>query len=299
MATIGVMPSVMHPLHHDLTPSDHLLACGEHLAAACYRADPGRPEFADAGPFSGWYIVFPRNHTEIRFSSRQRLIGNPAQLMLYNPGDAFDRRVVSRDGDHSDYLFLDEEALRGIFPEARQLRFTRRTLPLSPALADRQRRLFRALAEAPHDHAAQLREDVLLLAAEICLQSGVGSFEGASLRSSGERQRERIEAAKEILIQELVEPPCVEEVARRVHISPFHLVRQFRLHTGYGLHEFVTQQRLRMAYDRLAEGASNIAAVAADLGFAHQSHFSQQFRRAYGDAPGRFMAKAGRTSHGR
>lgn len=299
MATIGAMPPVMQPLHHDLTPSDHLLACSDHLAAAFYRADPKRPEFGDAGPFSGWYIVFPRNHTEIRFSSRQRLIGNPAQLMLYNPGDAFDRRVVSHDGDHSDYIFLDEHALRGMVPDAPRLHFTRRSLPLAPALADHQRRLFRAFATASDDDVPRLREQLLMLAAEVCQLSGIGQPDEAQSRPPGHRMRERIEAAKEILIRDLIEPPSVEEVARRVHTSPFHLIRQFRRHTGYGLHEFVTQQRLRLAYDRLADGAANIATVAADLGFSHQSHFTKQFRRAYGEAPGRFMAKAAQVSRSR
>jgi AraC-like DNA-binding protein len=66
-----------------------------------------------------------------------------------------------------------------------------------------------------------------------------------------------------------------------LHTSAFHLGRIFRAHTGFPLHAYRTQLRLRLALDRLAERPSDLAALALDLGFNSHSHFTDTFRAAF------------------
>ena len=54
---------------------------------------------------------------------------------------------------------------------------------------------------------------------------------------------------------------------------------------GLTPHEYRTQRRLRHARQLIARGAP-LAEVAADSGFADQSHMNRLFLRAFGYTPG-------------
>jgi len=73
-------------------------------------------------------------------------------------------------------------------------------------------------------------------------------------------------------------------------VSPFHLCRVFRAHTGYSLHRFQTELRLRMALDQLDEFRGDLAGLAVDLGFTHHSHLTRSFRLAFGATPSDWMS---------
>src|SRR5262249_18771934 len=87
----------------------------------------------------------------------------------------------------------------------------------------------------------------------------------------------------------------LDDVARAVHTSPFHLARLFGERTGLPVHRYLTQLRLRAALDRLAGGASDLTALALDLGFSSHSHFADAFRREFGRTPSDVRKIAGRT----
>jgi AraC-like DNA-binding protein len=78
----------------------------------------------------------------------------------------------------------------------------------------------------------------------------------------------------------------LEELARVVHCSPFHLARQFRAVTGTSIASYLLRLRLAIALQRLAEGQADLAGLAADLGFASHSHFGARFRAVFGASPG-------------
>jgi AraC-like DNA-binding protein len=77
----------------------------------------------------------------------------------------------------------------------------------------------------------------------------------------------------------------LDEVARAVHCSPFHLARQFRRITGTSISRYLVRLRLALAVDRLASGATDLAGIASDLGFASHSHFTARFRSVFGTPP--------------
>jgi AraC-like DNA-binding protein len=77
----------------------------------------------------------------------------------------------------------------------------------------------------------------------------------------------------------------LEEIAREVHASPFHLARQFRAATGESVAGHLLRLRLAGALDRLADGDDDLARVAVDCGFAHHSHLTARFRQAFGATP--------------
>jgi len=70
-------------------------------------------------------------------------------------------------------------------------------------------------------------------------------------------------------------------------LSPWHFLRSFKLATGLTPHAFHIQAKIRRAQQQLHNGVPP-ARVAADLGFADQSHFIRHFRSYVGTTPGRF-----------
>lgn len=96
-----------------------------------------------------------------------------------------------------------------------------------------------------------------------------------------------VSCAKQILAEQLLEPPSLEELAAAVNLSPFHFARVFRRATGLPPHAWLKQRRLEQARALLRSGCSAIG-VATQLGFADQSHLSRQFKQVYGVSPGEY-----------
>jgi AraC family transcriptional regulator len=83
----------------------------------------------------------------------------------------------------------------------------------------------------------------------------------------------------------LAEPIQVCELAREVHMSPFHFTRMFKLATGHSPHKYLTLQRVERAKELLATSDMPIAAIAAAVGYQTQAHFTGVFSRHAGATP--------------
>ncbi|SNS22333.1 AraC family transcriptional regulator [Actinomadura mexicana] len=91
--------------------------------------------------------------------------------------------------------------------------------------------------------------------------------------------------ARALLYERLLDPPSLEELATATGTRPFTLLRSFREAYGLPPHAFLTQVRVRNA-QRLLEGGSPPAEVAAKVGFFDQAHLTRHFRRILGVPPG-------------
>ncbi|MEW6644215.1 MAG: helix-turn-helix transcriptional regulator [Pseudomonadota bacterium] len=79
----------------------------------------------------------------------------------------------------------------------------------------------------------------------------------------------------------------VSEMAARMGMSREGFSRSFSKRWGMPPHAFRLARRLNRARQMLRSGEA-IAAVAAETGFADQSHFGRWFRRAFGVTPGQY-----------
>lgn len=170
--------------------------------------------------------------------------------------------------------------------------------PCDAGIFWRHHELVRRLESAPADSLDPLWADVT------ALQLVADVLEAAFTRHGLARKRrrngtesdhaDRTEAAKSYLAGRLGERLTLEEVARAVHTSPFHLARIFQQQTGVPIHRYLTQLRLRAALERLAQGADDLLMLALELGFSSHSHFTDAFRRAFGRTPSEVRRDASR-----
>src|SRR5262249_37447049 len=59
----------------------------------------------------------------------------------------------------------------------------------------------------------------------------------------------------------------------------------FQQRTGAPVHRYLTRLRLRASLERLADGETDLTALALELGFSSHSHFTGAFRREFGRTP--------------
>jgi AraC family transcriptional regulator len=105
-------------------------------------------------------------------------------------------------------------------------------------------------------------------------------------RAATDRGVAWIGRAREILHARARESPTLSEVAAELGVAPIRLARAFRRTYGESPGEFLRRERIRAACDRLARPGVSLAAVAAELGFTDQSHFTRVFRKQMGITPG-------------
>jgi AraC family transcriptional regulator len=94
--------------------------------------------------------------------------------------------------------------------------------------------------------------------------------------------------AKELLSANWSGGILLTDLATACNLSVRQFTRAFRQTTGMAPHRWLLQRRIEKAQDLLARSTRSLAHVAADCGFADQSHFTRVFTRAIGITPGQW-----------
>lgn len=98
--------------------------------------------------------------------------------------------------------------------------------------------------------------------------------------------QERVEQVIFLLKQNLVEPPSLEELGRKIGCSPFYLSRIFSKATGQTITQCLRELRMEKAAELLRSGEYNVTEAAMEVGYSSPSHFSQAFHETFGCCPG-------------
>jgi AraC family transcriptional regulator len=83
----------------------------------------------------------------------------------------------------------------------------------------------------------------------------------------------------------LRDPVTLDDIALGSGVSPYHLTRAFAAVTGTSLMRYARARRLSEAAKQLANGASDILAVALDAGYGSHEAFTRAFKEQFGLTP--------------
>ncbi len=200
------------------------------------------------------------------------ILGQPDETVSFTPGTRRARMLVPREGSGgSDGLRTNHR--RTIFSNfitpdpqlvALFLMF-QRTLDLSASLLERSSQF----------------QDVMA-----CIIGRHASPPQARRKIRAERYAVR--RIRQYLHENYTDNVTLDELARLVGLSGFHLNRVFRMEVGIPPHAYQTHVRVATAKRLLAKGWS-IDQAAASVGFFDQSHFTNQLRRLFGYTPGAYQ----------
>lgn len=261
----------------------------------CWPDDPrwSRENRAEEGHF----VVFPGTSVVIERAG-QAVVATPNHVMFYDPDQAYRRRLVDPHGDHCVFLLVDEALLAELAGEAgRGFRFPVDHGPVEPATYLLHRLLLRA-AQAKGADRLFVEETLYRVVGEALasgLRLAVARGRRPERRETKEAHADLVEATKELIARRLDERITLGQIARGVHSSPFHLARVFRARTGFSIHGYRNQLRLRSSLDGLFDPDVDLALLARRLGYSSHSHFTDSFRRAFGPPPST-VRRAGRSS---
>jgi AraC family transcriptional regulator, regulatory protein of adaptative response / methylphosphotriester-DNA alkyltransferase methyltransferase len=104
-------------------------------------------------------------------------------------------------------------------------------------------------------------------------------------QSTRQARRSAFDAAVEILATEFAQPIRIEEVARRVAVSPRQLQRVFADEGELGFRSYLRRVRMSHARRLLATTDLPVKEVARRVGYGNPSQFSKAFKRVHGIPP--------------
>lgn len=251
-------------------------------AFRCHRDYPG---FRDTGPAENDCFVFPRTAVEIEHEHAPAFVANPNIVTFYNRSQCYLRHAISEHGDRCDWFGIRRdiarEAVRAKLPKVADAPFSWLRGRCDADAYLLQRRLFDAVAGGLLKDCVAVEETVLLLLDRVI---------GGACVGPPWKQRAPVHEAECLLASRFDQPLDLAAIAGHVGASPYHLCRAFRSATGFAIHQYIRQLRVRHGLEKVCETASPLSRIAVDLGFAHHSHFTNAFGRDFGVTPSQLRA---------
>ena len=126
-----------------------------------------------------------------------------------------------------------------------------------------------------------------------CLQPDAaewGVVRPADLNADAELAR--LVPALKFMQEQFASGPTLVDIAKTVSLSPFHFHRRFTELLGLTPKQFLLECQINQAKHDLLARDKELAQIAKDCGFAHQSHFTSRFKQATGLTPTRWRRMA-------
>jgi len=114
------------------------------------------------------------------------------------------------------------------------------------------------------------------------MQSGMAEVDKYMIKQD---DLKKIEHARNILDAEYTYPPTIIELAKQITLNEFKLKRGFKEYFGTTIYGYVTRLRMEEARRLILDEKKSIGQVAAAVGFNHQSHLTDAFKRYFGILP--------------
>jgi CheY-like chemotaxis protein/AraC-like DNA-binding protein len=94
-----------------------------------------------------------------------------------------------------------------------------------------------------------------------------------------------VKATVQYLAANLAEAPSQRSLATLMGVNEKRLAQSFRAALGCTPHEFLGEERIRVAKKRLSDSSDSVAEIAESLGFSSAGNFATVFRRRVGMTP--------------
>jgi AraC family transcriptional regulator len=251
----------------------------------------GRVQSEERRPF--WHVVrFVHSGAFLLHAQGQSVVIDATSVLFHNPGDSFRSEHPFGRRDRGSLIAIHQDALRELLaehdPEAAARPEALFPRPYVHGLFGAyllQRLLLRGLRNWPSPDLLAVEAAVLKVVAGAVQESRQAQGGAAVRRDSSRARRCYAEDVKALLQERFRERLPLEDIARSLYVSPYHLCRIFQEQTGVPIHRYLNRLRLREAMERMAEREVGLSDLAFELGFSSHSHFTAAFRKELGMSP--------------
>lgn len=130
---------------------------------------------------------------------------------------------------------------------------------------------------------SQILENKLLELLAMMIESEACDY--FSRISIGKNDVEKIYYARELLMNDLVRPPSLQQLARLVATNEFTLKKGFREVFGKPVYQYLIQRKMEKAMRLLMTTRMPVAEIGFQIGYEDHAAFSRAFRRYYRLSP--------------
>jgi AraC family transcriptional regulator len=282
----------------DATPGDspgsniHWLFKSSRLGIAAWDCAHGRRELSEERR-QPWHVVsFIHSGAFVLHARGRSAVIDATSVLLHNPGEPFRSEHPFGCHDRGSSIVVQRELLLELMgpddPWARE-----RPDALFPRMLVQglfraqllQRLLVRGLRNGAPRETLAIEETAFKVLREVLKRDDQEPERSATHREPSRARRSYAEDAKALLQRRFRERLQLDDIARSLYVSPYHLCRLFREETGLPIHSYLNRLRLREALETIAEGEADLSELAAGLGFSSHSHFTAAFRKELGLSP--------------
>lgn len=126
--------------------------------------------------------------------------------------------------------------------------------------------------------------ELLLFSSDQFIQNDTDERYGCRFLTHME-DREKIEKARNILLEQLDAPITIRDLARRVAMNECYLKKGFKAVYGTTIYDYFQKERMEKAKGLLYERGLSVSEVAIMMGYSCISHFSTAFKKHTGLKP--------------
>ena len=101
----------------------------------------------------------------------------------------------------------------------------------------------------------------------------------------GKLRREKLFEAKEILIENLDDPPSLSELSKLIGLNNFKLKKSFKELFGVPVFKYLQNERLSKAHELIQNQDTSVQEAAWHVGYDSLSSFSNAFEKKFGYRP--------------
>ncbi len=99
----------------------------------------------------------------------------------------------------------------------------------------------------------------------------------------------KIRNAKKIILERMIQPPSLQELADEIGLSLKKLKEGFKQLYGSTVYQFLLEYKMDYARQLLGSGSHNVNEVAVQLGYSNSSHFIEAFKKKFGTTPKKYL----------